>query len=69
MSVCVCVCESQVAVLNNHEELVKLLLDGGADYHVKNEVTHTYTRTNIHTHTHAQTYTYIQLSHVNEGLR
>ncbi|KAM3863117.1 LOW QUALITY PROTEIN: fibronectin type 3 and ankyrin repeat domains 1 protein-like [Diretmus argenteus] len=27
-----------VAVLNNHEEPVQLLLDGGADPHVKNEV-------------------------------
>ncbi|XP_051579612.1 fibronectin type 3 and ankyrin repeat domains 1 protein-like isoform X1 [Myxocyprinus asiaticus] len=26
-----------VAVLNNHEELVKLLLDNGADHHIKNE--------------------------------
>lgn len=29
----------QVAVLNNHVELVKLLLDSGADHHMKNEVT------------------------------
>ena len=29
---------SQVAVLNNHEELVQLLLDKGADASVKNEV-------------------------------
>uniref|UniRef100_A0A672RB59 Fibronectin type III and ankyrin repeat domains 1 n=1 Tax=Sinocyclocheilus grahami TaxID=75366 RepID=A0A672RB59_SINGR len=28
-----------VAVLNNHVELVKLLLYGGADHHMKNEVT------------------------------
>lgn len=30
--------DSQVAVLNNHEELVQLLLDKGADAGVKNEV-------------------------------
>ncbi len=29
----------QVAVLNNHVELVKLLLDSGADHHMTNEVT------------------------------
>lgn len=28
----------QVAVLNNHEQLVQLLLDKGADVSVKNEV-------------------------------
>lgn len=31
-------CLYQVAVLNNHEELVKLLLDSGADQHVTNMV-------------------------------
>lgn len=30
----------QVAALNNHEELVQLLLDRGADASVKNEVSH-----------------------------
>lgn len=31
-------CVFQVAVLNNHEQLVELLLDKGADASIKNEV-------------------------------
>jgi ankyrin repeat protein len=34
----------QVAVLNNHEQLVQLLLDKGADPSVKNEVNKLYWR-------------------------